>query len=171
MYANEYGEVVARWKVEFIRTRARRLGFREDEIPDLEQDIVLELLQVDFEEVGSACEATFVTHVIDLQLRKVLRDRKRDVRRLNHEATSYEDLSEDARIDPSETERIDFRLDLEAAMASLSPEEKALFEALRRGDSQAEIAGASGKPKTTVSDAVRRLRKKLRALGLDAYLE
>ena len=171
MYENEYGDLIARWKVELIGTRARKLGFREDEIPDLQQEIVLQLIDSEFEETRGVAEATFVTRVIDLQLFKVLRDRKRDVRNINYDAVSYENLPEDARVDRSETERVDLRLDLEAAMASLSPEERALCEALRRGDSQAEIARAQGKGKATISKAIRKLGEKLRAAGMDAYLE
>ncbi len=165
MYANEYGGVIARWKKELIAARARRMGFKEHEIPDLQQDIVLCLLEREFDETR-ASEATFVTRVIDSQLLKELRARKRDARRANYEAASDADVAELASPGMSEVERADLRLDLKAALASLSPQERAVCEALMRGETRAEIARAQGKSKVTIWQTVMRLRKKLRARGL-----
>ncbi len=40
MSGNDYGNLIEKWKVELIERRARRLGFKDHEIPDLEQEIV-----------------------------------------------------------------------------------------------------------------------------------
>lgn len=172
---NRYDGLIEQWKVGMITARAKRYGFREDEIPDLEQLVVPELLGADFdpELAGGAQETTFVIEVIDRQMKKVMRDRGRDVRRANYEAESIDDpfaLTERTLLRMSRTERNDLRVDLERAMAGLSPEEKEICEALMKGQTQAELSRERGRSKAAMSDAVRRLREKLRKWGLDAYL-
>jgi len=80
---NDYGDPLERWKVDLIRARAKRLFFREDEIPDIEQIIVMELLDVDCRPdiSGGASETTFVIAVIDRQLRQIKRGGARYRRR------------------------------------------------------------------------------------------
>ena len=41
-----YEGLVERWKVDLISERARRMGFRPDEIPDVQQQIIMEVLQL-----------------------------------------------------------------------------------------------------------------------------
>lgn len=175
MWRNKYGDLIEEWKVGMIVARAKRYGFRDDEIPDLEQMIVPELLNANFnrELRDGATETTFVIAIIDRHLQKVLRDRSRDKRRVNYEASplpSAEVITERDFFSLRETERIRLRIDLETIMAGLSPEEKQICAGLIRGETQTEIAGAMGKSKAAVSNAVRRLREKFQKWGLDTYL-
>ena len=171
MCRNDYGGLIEQWKVDLIGFRARWLGFRDDEVPDLEQEIVPQLLKAEFDPNGSATENTFVERIINKQLYKMLRDRRRIIRKGNYETVSLDEVTERTYFGMSETARADLRHDLRAAMAGLSPPEKAVCEALMRGDSQADIRHATGKAKATISETVARLRRKFREWGLDLYRE
>ena len=168
MSGNDYGNLIEKWKVELIERRARRLGFKDHEIPDLEQEIVLELLEFRFKE-GPASESTLVTRIIDLQLFKILRSRKRDLRRANYEKAPVELLTDRSYFSMSEVTRTNLRLDIEAAMAGLSPEEEKICKALRRGENQASIARTLGKSRSRICEMVQGLRARLQRWGLGGF--
>ncbi len=170
---NSYGELIGQWKVKMITTRAKRYGFSESEIQDIEQRIVMELLKVNFDPglIGGAAETTFVIEVIDRQIKKVLRDRYRDVRRANYEAGPLDDpITEHTFFKMHRDERFELLIDLERAMAGLSAVEREICEGLMRGDTQAEIAKGKKRSKAAMSEAVKRLREKLRKWGIDEYI-
>lgn len=170
---NSYGGLIEQWKVKMITTRARRYGFSESDIPDIEQRIVMELLKVDFDSglAGGAKETTFVIEVIDRQMKKALRDKYRDVRRANYETVPLDEpLTERTFFKMHQGERFELLIDLERAMAGLSAEEREICEGLMRGDTQAEIAREKKRSKAAMSEAVKRLREKLRKWGIDDYI-
>lgn len=170
---NSYGGLIEQWKVKMITTRARRYGFTESDIPDIEQRIVMELLKVDFDPglAGGAKETTFVIEVIDRQMKKALRDKYRDVRRANYETVPLDEpLTERTFFKMHQGERFELLIDLERAMAGLSAEEREICEGLMRGDTQAEIAREKKRSKAAMSEAVKRLREKLRKWGIDDYI-
>lgn len=72
-----YRGVLARWKVELIAKRARRMGFRADEIPDIQQQIVVDLLAFQFDRANGAKESTALQALIDNQLKKICRSTAR----------------------------------------------------------------------------------------------
>jgi len=172
---NDYGGLIARWKVDLIRARARRFFFREDEIPDLEQIIVMELLGADYrpDVAGGASEATFVVAVIDRQLRQIKRHRARERRRANFEARSLDgdpSAFEEAAARSAGANDPALRLDMAQAMLGFTPAERAICEALSQGHSQAAIAHATGRSKAAICNEVRKLREKFRWWGLDEYM-
>ncbi|MFW6115850.1 MAG: helix-turn-helix transcriptional regulator [Chloroflexota bacterium] len=172
MQGNDYGDLIASWKVELIGRRARRFGFRTDEIADLEQTIVLELLDAHYDSdlEGGAAERTFVIAVIDRQLKQILRRRKRYVRRVNHEAQSL-DAAPPAHF--STGFRPDYqqlRLDTQAALLGLTPTERAICQALSEGRSQADIARQRGCSRAAVCKHIARVADKFRRFGLADYL-
>lgn len=175
MLENEYGDLIERWKVDLIRARARQFGFRRDDIPDLEQTIVLELLSARYRPrlEGGATERTFTIAVIDRQLKEVLRSRSRDLRRLNHEARSL-DADPDAADEipsPGHDRALDgLSLDVRAAMVGMTPTERAICQALSEGQSQADIARQRGCSRAAGSKQVAQVAVKLRGWGLDAYV-
>ena len=173
---NDYGDLIERWKVDLIRARARRLFFREDEIPDLEQTIVMELLKADYqpEVPGGASEHTFVIAVIDHQLKEVRRYRAREKRRWDYEALSIEDgpdVRDEIKSLSVEQDDQGLRLDLAQAMRHLRPAERELCVALGQGQKQAVIARATGRSRAAICDEVRKLRDKLQKWGLKEYLQ
>jgi RNA polymerase sigma factor (sigma-70 family) len=172
---NDYGDLIERWKVDLIRGRAKRFGFRDDDIPDLEQVIVMELLGVDYDAdlEGGAAERTFVIAVIDRQLREIRRRRGRHVRRAAFEAQSLDavpGLAEKTYFRMRHGNRPELRLDLEQALMGLTPAERAVCEALHQGLSQAEIARERHCSRAAVCKHVGRVAEKFRRWGLDAYL-
>lgn len=175
MERNDYGDLIERWKVELIRKRARRFSFREDEIDDLEQLIVPELLKAEFDpnHAARAAERSFVITVIDRRLLSAIRERGRDVRRVNYDADGLEEenaLPGEEPRSPDRPDNLELALDLERAMADLGPDEKAICKALMDGMSQADIARATGRSRPAICREVRKLRAVFRTLGLDDYL-
>ena len=63
MSGNDYGDLIEKWKIDLIEMRARSLGFTRDEIPDLQQDIVLHLLGFEYDETQGANETTLPVHL------------------------------------------------------------------------------------------------------------
>jgi len=170
---NDYGSLIARWKVDLIRSRARKFNFRNDEVPDLEQTIVPELVKAPFDPNAlDADERTFVIAVIDHQLMKVKRDRRRKVRQGDYESESLEEIifTERASLALGRTEPHDLKLDVQQAMATLTPVQKEICQALAEGCTQAEIARRTGRSKAALCKAVKRLRNKFRECGLGEYV-
>jgi len=172
---NDYGNLIEQWKVDLIRARARRFGFRSDELPDLEQVIVLQLLAVrdDPDAEGAATERTFVTSIVDRLLARRRRDQKRHRRRVIHEARSLDAdpmVAEDACLALHRSDDLGLRLDVQQALMGLTPAERALCEALMQGHSQADIARERGVSRAAISKQVRRLAEKFGHWGLDAYV-
>ena len=160
MRRNKYGRLIEEWEVGMITARAKRYGFREDEIPDLEQQIVPELLKTDFKPGlrGGAEETTFVIGIIDRHLKKILRDRYRNVRRANYEIVpiNVEDVvTQHSFFKMRETERLHLRIDLETAMAGLSADEREICKGLMRGETQTNIARSMKKSKAALSEVVK----------------
>ena len=173
-WRNKYGKLIEEWKVGMVTARAKKYGFRDDEIPDIEQQIVPELLKVNFkpELSDGAKETTFVIGVIDRHLKKVFRDRHRNVRRANYETSclNVEDVvTHRSFFKMRESKRTALRIDLESAMAGLSAEEKEICKGLMKGNTQTEMAKTMGKSKAAMSNAVSKLREKFRKWGLDGY--
>jgi DNA-directed RNA polymerase specialized sigma24 family protein len=162
---NTYEGVLKAWVAGLIERRARRLGFKEHEIPDVQQEIAMVLVNTRCRP-GPASERTCVTRIIDLQACKILRARKRDVRRANYEKASAKLLDRPGYYGMSEVERTSLRLDTEAAMTGLSPVEKSVLHALTRGESQADIARSLGRSRSRVCEIVAGLRARLRRHGL-----
>ncbi len=60
MNRHAYEGVVDHWKVDLIRTRARRLGVRRHDLEDAQQEIALDVQKFHFKSAKSngACERT-----------------------------------------------------------------------------------------------------------------
>ena len=175
MERNDYGDLIEKWKVELIRARARRFYFRDDELDDLEQMIVPQLIDVEFDAdaADGASERTFVTTIIDRQLMKVKRDRGRDVRRVNYESPHIEDegaLSTEDLMSLGRAEKPELALDVEQALSDLTPSERAICLALKDGLSQADIARATGRSKAAICNEVQKLRERFSEWGFEDYL-
>ena len=175
MERNDYGSLIEQWKVDLIRTRARRFYFRKDEMDDLEQIIVPQLVEANFDPIApaGASERTFIITIIDRQLMKVKRDRQRDVRRVNYESPHIEDKGALTTKDVASLSRCDrpeLALDLQRALASFTPVERAICQAFKEGQSQADIARATGRSKAAICNEVQKLQAKFRDWGLEEYI-
>ena len=174
MQENDYGSLIERWKVDLIRAKARRFGFRRDELPDIEQMLVLELLSVTYApaQPDGASERTFITTIIDRRLTNIRRDRRRHCRRTSYEARSLDSdtvVAEEAGLQVHHAPDPGLCLDLEQAVMGLTLPERAICQALSEGRSQTDIARGLGCNRSTICRRVASIADKLRRWGLDAY--
>jgi integrase len=98
MYRNKYDSVIDKSKLAWINSRARRMGFRRQDLDDVQQQVSIALLQFTFDPSKSngASERTAITAVIDRQLRKIRRTRTRHVDRLGCSEDLPTDLQDNA---------------------------------------------------------------------------
>ncbi|MBX3452480.1 MAG: sigma-70 family RNA polymerase sigma factor [Planctomycetaceae bacterium] len=66
-------------KLDLIRSRARRLGFRRHDLEDAVQEVMLAILEFEYDpdKSNGATETTALTTVIDRRLKTLLRSQKR----------------------------------------------------------------------------------------------
>jgi RNA polymerase sigma factor (sigma-70 family) len=166
---NDYEGLIEPGEAELIARQARRFGFRDDELPDLEQEIVPKLINARFYHNGSACRRTFAINIINRQISNIRRNRRRGPRRAIFDATPLEAVGEDSIPSVDGIDLLCLRLDLEDVMARLSVEESSICLSLQRGKSQTEIARAMGVCRSTVSKRIRRLAEELRKSGLGRH--
>jgi RNA polymerase sigma factor (sigma-70 family) len=168
MSGNDYGDLIEKWKIKLIALRARRLGFTSDEIPDLQQDIILELLGFEYDATQGASETTAFGRVIDRKLINERRNRNRDIRRINCDAISLNHVDDWACPVSNPIERCELRIDLADAMTGLTETERHVCNALLHGENQASIAEQRGCSRAAVWNIVKRLRNRFRKVRLDA---
>lgn len=162
----DYGSLMEPWKADLIVSRAKRMGFRCDEIEDVQQEIIIDVVRFRYEAAKSngASEATALTALIDNRLKKFVRTQARYRARLEllrHEAApEYEQAAHD-----------ELRIDVETVVASLPEKERRVCRALGSGLSRHEIARTLGCGWHTVDRIVRRIRKRFEECGLDAWVQ
>lgn len=157
-----YEGVVERWKVDLIVARAQQMGFRSDEMPDIQQQIVLEVLAFEFDASNGAKESTALQALIDNHLKKMCRTTARyqaHLKRLVDERTFETDFA-------AEERAVDFR----AVLAELTEREREVCLALAEGAKKHEIARRLGCGWHTVDRLIARVRERFEDNGLDGYL-
>ena len=158
-----YDGLIEQWKVDLIVTRAQRMGFRWDEVPDLQQRIVVDLLAFRFDSGKSngAQVATALCTIIDNNLKTVLR---RADRYQSH-------LGMLARVRPLMTDLAaeECAIDIRLAVADLPWRDRAVCIALAEGYSRHEIAQRLRCGWHTVNRLVLRIRDRFREIDLDCY--
>lgn len=161
--ANHYDGAIEPWKVTLVQGRAKRFGIPRHEWPDLEQEIVLELMEFRFDaaRANGASEATAVTSVIDNRLRMFLRRTK--THRRCAEAVR---AGETGPVRIPEGDGACAVLDVRGALAALPETEHAICTALSRGDSMRKIAVALGCSRAAVKRMTRAIRCQFERMGL-----
>lgn len=172
MYENDYGTVVEPWKVALIHRRAKKRGFRRDEMADVEQQIVLAMADFRFDptKANGAKEKTILTALIDRQLSTLCRAR---VRRERTVATQPVDPHHDECIAPEETVPQDgaaLVLDVRDALGRLPSQDREICMALAAGESIDEIAHARRCSWHTVKRRIDDIRQHFEHLGLDGWI-
>ena len=122
-----YDGVLERWKIKLALRRARRMGFRDDELDDVIQDLVISLMDIkyDSDRANGASEKTMLTSVIDQQLYKM--------RRLNYRRVCLEQsvaLCGDETYDNSDIER---HMEVESVVDTMDEQQRRVCELLSRG--------------------------------------
>ncbi len=154
-----YDGVLQRWKVRLALRRARRMGFRDDELDDVMQELALTLAGVEYDPANAkgATERTVLTSVIDRQLRKM---RRANSRRENLEQRVA--LSGDETYDDSDVKR---RLDVETVVAMLDQRQRHVCRLLSQGHSKSAIAKELECGWHTVDRLVREIRRQFEEHG------
>ncbi len=157
----DYDGVVEPWKVALIVARAKRMGFRRDEIHDVQQQMILDVVGFRFDPARSngAQESTALQALIDNQLKKMCRTTARHRARMDR--LSREPIPE---VYFPEHERA---LEVRTAVAALPEREQAVCRALVEGYSKPDIAGKLGCGWHTVDRIVRHIRQRFEENGLD----
>ncbi|HPD13882.1 MAG TPA: hypothetical protein PLE19_02985 [Planctomycetota bacterium] len=172
---NDYGQLVEAWKVDLILDRARRKGFRPDELEDVQQDVIQAVMDFRFEPEKSngATENTALTALIDKQLTFIQRGRARHHK--HHER--FKELMgvrdgqpvQDAMVE-SQERAVALALDVRDAVARLTPQEQVICAALSRGENRFNIAKAIGVSRYELDRAIDRIREQFEKRGLDAWV-
>ena len=169
--SNRYDGIVEIWKIELIVRRAKRLGIRQHELEDAQQEIVLDVIEFRFEEAKSngGCERTVLTSLIDRRLMTMARTKKRYEK---HVGPMPAEVRKDGEREPF-TEPIkqqSLEMDVREAISVLSSEEQSVCAALADGESIAEIARRMGRSWHAANTIVARIRRHFEVIGLDAWI-
>jgi len=151
--------VLERWKVRLALRRARRMGFREDELDDVMQELALTLAGVEYDAANEngAKEETVLTSVIDRQLCKMRRTSSR-----------RDDLEQQIAISADETyndENGTPRSDVETVVGMLDDQQRHVCDLLSQGYSKSAIAKELGCGWHTVDRIVRDIRGQFQQHG------
>ncbi|TET37968.1 MAG: sigma-70 family RNA polymerase sigma factor [Planctomycetota bacterium] len=158
----DYDGLVESWKVDLIISRAKRMGFRCDEMEDLQQELILDVMHFRYDTAKSngATETTALIALIDNRLKKLRRSETRYRAHLERLAVERKRAYAST---PSEC----WVNDVREAVEFLPMREYMVCCLLGRGYSKLQIANALGCGWHTVDRLMRRIRKHLLALGLD----
>ena len=159
-----YDGVVERWKVDLIATRARRMGFRPDEMPDIQQQIILDVMafRFDADKSNGAKESTALQALIDNHLKNICRASARYQAHL--ERFGGERLQE------SDFEPEELAADIRAVLETLPERERVVCIGLANGSSKHELAQHLGCGWHTVDRLIVRICERFAENGLDGYL-
>ena len=155
-------KTISKW----ISSRARRMGFKRHDIEDVQQQILLVLMDFEFnpEKSNGASGQTAITAVIDRQLRKIRRTRTRHVDRLGCSEDLPTDLQDDYGLAGVHQAR--HATDIGVAMKKLCPTARAICEQLSEGQSINEIANRMGVSWHTVNKHLATIRECFASVGL-----
>ena len=165
---------IERWKLDLVRARAVRLGFRGADLDDVQQDVLLEVLTFQFqpERSNGANEMTALVALIDRRLFMARRQQRRYQQRLDR-LQQWSD-PESAEVDADQAnheQRTARQLDVRESLATLTPEDQSLCDALTAGESIDSIAARLACSWHTVKRRIARLRERLVEMGVDGYVQ
>jgi RNA polymerase sigma factor (sigma-70 family) len=188
------GLVLGDFEFGIVKRKARQLvgrgGFKPQDVEDLEQDLLLRLIQgLNSFDPEIAHQKSFVTAIVERAVATILRDAragKRDhgdqqsletlVEVGGESATQLGNTISDREYNrrrgrhPRTSDETDELLsDLEAVIDSLPTDQQQLAEKLK-SKSIAEAAREIGVPRTTLNDAVRRLRVRFSQSHMEDHL-
>ncbi len=161
MVTNTYAGLLEDWKVRLIHHRARRRGFRGQDMDDAVQQVVIAFLDFRYDESRSngASEKTVLTAIIDRQLAMLRRSEARERQRIERVG-----MSRDAIYEPSSN--VEIVHVVRTAVGQLSSFERSVCDLLIDGNSTNEIAEEYGVSWHTANAAIERIRRHLQRCGL-----
>jgi RNA polymerase sigma factor (sigma-70 family) len=171
---NGYGDLIEEWKVDLIISRARRYGFRRHQWPDIQQELILDVLAFRYDpaKANGATELTALTTLIDRRLIDILRAATRErkhIARRNAALSIPENPTED---DPAFAYEDDtaLRLDVREAITRLTPRQRAVCDALAEGRSVRGTARQIGCDPKTVRRDIKAIRRVFAGMGLGGWV-
>jgi len=175
VYENEYGEVIEHWKIALIRRRARRMGFRQDEMADVQQQVVLamEAFRYDPARANGASEKTALTSLADRQLSTLRRAKLRREQLMAAMESEQHEISDQrtGHGDHREAERaVDLVIDVREVVAQLSAADRSICSALSDGQSINQIARTLGCSWHTAKHRIDGLRQHFEHIGMDGWI-
>lgn len=161
---NSYAGVLEDWKVELISKRAKKKGFRGQDLLDAQQQIVFHLLKhpVDVDQLRTASEATMLAVIVDSQLAMLRRTETRHRRRVE-DSLNQQGPNEAL---PSMANQCDLSLDVTDAVSELSGIEQTICHELAGGHSVNETATRLGLAWHTIRRHIKRVREHFERVGL-----
>jgi len=171
MATNDYGTIVEKWKVQLIIARARKMGFRHDELEDLQQELVLHVMKFRFDPDDSrgATESTALTAMIDNQLRAIRRSRRRYQLQIEKLKARLE--SDQRRNRQSQNESGLLILDVRSVMGTLTKHQRQLCGLLAAGASLRDIATNLKCGRERAGQMKTKLKTRLQETGLITWIE
>jgi ATP/maltotriose-dependent transcriptional regulator MalT len=156
-------KTITKW----IASRARRMGFRGHDIEDIQQQILMVLMdfQFDPEKSNGASNRTAITAVIDRQLRCIRRSRSRYENRITGSENIRSEVI-DTSFGTNAARHVSMSEDLAIARSHLSPRAQQICDALADGQSINEIAHQMQLSWHTIRKHVEAIRECFAALGL-----
>lgn len=158
MPRNVYAGLIEPWKLRIVKDRARRRGYRGDNLDEVVHRIVLELVDFQFVPRNGAAEATAITALVDRQLSMYHRNESRY--RDHVEKASH---TEEPTFDPARA--IDRAVDVREALAQLPEPTRRVCELLAGGLSINEAARELGVTWHTANRHVQIARAHFKELG------
>lgn len=156
-----YDDLLEQWKVEVIRARMRKWGFRGLS-DDIEQAVVLVLRQFVFDPMNShgACERTAVTSWIDNTLSMIRRAELR-LQARQHRIAAAHPMTHDVGLELS--------TDVQEAIATLPPFERSVCKLLGQGIKKSKLRTELGCTKEKVAQALRTIRFHFIICGVEEW--
>ena len=175
MYRNHYDNEVERWKVNLVVSRAKRMGFRDHDLDDVQQQIVpqVKAFTFDADRSNRATEATALVALIDRQLLLIRRKAMRYQKHLDRIGAMccVDEQSSQAQCPLRQCEEVALLvLDVRESIAKLSPREQLICDRLADGQSIEQIARHLGCGWHTIQRSVARIRKHFQSIGLDGWV-
>ena len=169
---NDYGQLLERWKVDLILSRAWRKGFQRHELEDVQQEVVLAILDFRFDpdKANGATESTALTAVVDRTLTFLQRGA---ARRRNREGQYCRDQGQADGESPCEplapdpTIQAALAMDVSRIVATLPPQQRAICSALRMGVPRLRIARNRGVSRYELDRVIDQIRERFQTVGLD----
>lgn len=164
MTQNSYEGMLESWKTGLMIRRARRMGFNDEALEDVLQDLALFVYEIKFDATKSQCmsEKSTLAVFIDNFLKNRLRSEKRRQARENKDADERGRDSTDFQFE------LNMQQDTEYEMVSdrLEPFPQAVFKFLREGKDTTFIARKLKVRWHTVKKAMEKIALELEARGI-----
>jgi len=164
-----FANLVTRTETKKLRDRG---VIRHNDREDIASEVLTQLIEVweQFDPQRGTREA-FINQVVNTRLVSVLRERHSQKRRAKTEpiCTSDVRLADRTRFGDGWLRQIDLRVDLNIAFSKLTPKQRAICDHLLR-EALSPAAKEMGVPRSTLRDAVVKIREVFRDAGLEEYL-